>query len=177
LPHYRKHGKILSPLSASAFEQLTLSGRFTHFKHKGFLVLLYYSGIRRAEALRVVKEQFQITEEELIFSVGLRLKKRKPFETPPLHFPLDLPFIDKLVYAIENTKPNNRVFPFSEKTAYNICDRVGYYPHYFRLNRITQFFLRNYSIAQVRSYVGLSLRALEFYIGLVDIIEMGKEIS
>jgi hypothetical protein len=85
--------------------------------------------------------------------------------------------MDYEVKAIEQTKPNCRVFLFSDKTAYNIVHRVFHYPHFFRLSRITNFFLEGWTIAQVHSWTGLSLKALDFYLGLVDIEKMGESLA
>lgn len=177
MPFYRKHGKILTPITPKDFNTIMTTGHFCHLKHKGFIVLLYYSGVRVSEAIRSLKEQFIFTPKEIVFNVGARLKKKTTFETPPLNFPLDAPHINSLKYAIENTKSGKRVFPFCRQTAWNICDRVGYYNHFFRLNRVTNFLLDEYSIVQVRSWTGLSLRALEFYVGLVDVMKMGEKIK
>jgi len=56
-------------------------------------------------------------------------------------------------------------------------DRVFKYPHYFRLSRITNFFLEGWNIAQVRTWTGLSLKALNYYVGLVDITKMGETLG
>ena len=85
---------------------------------------------------------------------------------------------------IEQTKNGKRVFPFCEKTAYNICDRIGYYPHFFRLSRITNLFdsidprtNRPFTIAKVHSFTGLNPYSLRFYIGLVDIESVAESFS
>jgi len=54
---------------------------------------------------------------------------------------------------------------------------VFYYPHHLRLSRITNFFSRGFPIAQVRSWSGLTLSSLEFYVGTVDIEKMGRELT
>ena len=91
--------------------------------------------------------------------------------------PLDVPFVNEIVWALENTEKEQRVFPYCKKTGYNIVDRVFKYPHYFRLSRITNFFLEGWTIAQVRAWTGLTLAALEYYVGLVDISRMGQSLG
>jgi len=174
-PHYRKHGKIQVPLTDQEFKQGMQTGPFKKPKHKGFVALLFYSGVRKSEALRVVKEQFQLMRNQIIFDVGKRLKHG--LVTPPLNIPLDAPFALEIQSAIENTHEGQRVFPYCEKTGYNIVDRVFKYPHYFRLSRITNFFLEGWTIAQVRSWTGLTLKALESYVGLVDVMKMGDSLA
>jgi len=55
--------------------------------------------------------------------------------------------------------------------------RVFAYPHYHRLTRITQFFLDGHTIAEVKSWTGLTLKALDYYVGLVSIHKMGKSLK
>lgn len=174
-PHYRKHGKIQVPLSDEEFKQGMQPGHFIQRKHKGFIALLFYTGVRKSEALRVKKEQFQLRSNQIIFDVGRRLKHG--LETPPLNIPLDAAYAQEISWAVENTRNKKRVWPYCKKTGYNIVDRVFKYPHYFRLSRITNFFLEGWTIAQVRSWTGLTLKALESYVGLVDVMKMGDSLA
>ena len=174
MPWYRKYGKIQHPISDAEFKRGMKKGLFHKPKHRGFVALLYYTGIRKTEALRVKKEQFSVEGDEIIFEVGKRLKHG--INTPPLNIPLSAPFAKEILYAIEQTKLGQRVFPYCSKTAYNIVDRVFKYPLLFRLSRITRFFLEGWTIAQVRSWTGLSLNALNYYLGLVDIKRMGESL-
>ena len=175
MPHYRKYGKIQTALTDQDFIEGMGKGKFVQRKHKGFVTLLYYFGVRKTEGLRAIKDRFKISKNVLVFDVGKRLKHG--IQTPALNVPLDAPFVDEIVWSIENTKEGQRVFPFSKKTGYNIVDRVFKYPHYFRLSRITNFFLEGWNIAQVRSWTGLSLKALNYYVGLVDITKMGESLG
>ena len=178
MPHYRKYGKIATPITEEEFKKGMDSGHFVSKKHRGFCVLLYYSAVRKMEALRSLKEQFTIEPEAILFDVGKRLKKQKAWlkETPPLRLGFKAPFIEDLKEAIEHTRSKKRVFPYCPKTGYNIVARVFKYPHLFRLSRITWFFEHGWPISKVRSWSGLSLRALDAYIGIVDIREMGEDL-
>lgn len=180
------------------------TGHFARKEHKAFTVLLYYSAVRKTEALRALPDQFVVKGDRLFFDVGPRLKKirrtwrgkkisektykqklkkaRNKITTPALPLPIDAPFMDLLLTQIANTEENEKVFPWSPKTAYNIVSRVFNYPHHFRLSRITWFFMphpevgrpRGFSIPEVRSFTGLTLQALDYYIGLVDMSDMGR---
>jgi integrase len=172
---YRKTGKILTPMTDKDFIKYMTEGNFKRKNYRPFPVLLYYSAVRREEARRVTPENFTI-EVALRFSVGKRLKHG--IVTPPLYMPLDLPFMSELTDLIENTDKKDPLFPFSKKTSYNIMDFAGFhYSHYCRLSRITNFFLDGWTIAQVHSWTGLSLTALNYYLGLVDIEKMGKSLA
>jgi hypothetical protein len=174
MPWYRREGKILEPLTDEQFNEGMKRGLFLHQKHRAFNVLLYYSAVRKMEALRSLREQYQITKHNVNFSVGVRLKHG--FETQALPLPLEAPFMEDLITALENTERGKRVFPYCPKTGYNVVERAFKYPHLFRLSRITNFFLEGWTIAQVRNWTGLSLKALEYYIGNVNLIKMGKSL-
>lgn len=178
-PWYRREGKILTPITEQEFAEGMNNGKFVEAKHRAYCVLLYYSAVRKTEALRTVKEQFQIGKETIFWDVLKRLKHGS--HTPALPLPLDAPFMNLLREAIEDTQPKERVFPYCPKTAYNIVSRAFKYPHLFRLTRITWFFSPHpelgrpggFSIAEVRNWTGLSLKALDYYVGLVQLKEMG----
>lgn len=154
------------------------TGHFARRKHKGFCVLLYYSAVRKTEGLRSLREQFTLEPKGVLFDVGERLKKQRSWfkETPPLFLGLDAPFMEELQYAIEHTREGKRVFPYCSKTGYNIVARVFKYPHLFRLSRITWFLDHGWSVAKVRSWTGLSIQALEYYVGLVETRKMGEDL-
>jgi hypothetical protein len=198
MPWYRTEGKILTPLSDEDFTRGMQTGLFYHPRHRAYVVLLRFTGVRKLEALRATREQFIINRERglISFDVGPRLKKLRhtqkgkllteaeyeallkqragSLSTPALPIPLDAPYADYLRVAVETTPSGQRVFPYSEKTAYNIVRRAFKYPHLFRLSLITNFFLAGWTIPQVRSWTGLSLAALNYYVGLVDISKMGE---
>ena len=172
---YRLEGKQLNPITDEDFEQIMTQGKFVKEEHKGYAAGLYYTAIRREELRRSTKEQFQIGKRDLVFSVGKRLKHG--IETPPLKIPLEAKFLDCLIDVIEESESGAEVFGYTGRTCYNIMQRAGFhYPHFCRLSRITNFFLEGWTIPQVHSWTGLSLRALNFYLGLVDIDRMGRSL-
>jgi len=175
MPWYRRYGKVLEALTAADFADGMDHGDFKTPKHRAFAVLLFYSAVRKQEALRSTRESFQLFDDHILFDVGARLKHG--IETPALYLPLDAPYMSELRTAVESTQQGERVFPYCKMTGYNIVARVWKYPHLFRLSRITNFFLSGWTIAQVRSWTCLSLRALEFYVGIVDTIQMGKSLA
>jgi integrase len=176
MPWYRTSGKIMTPIEDNDFLISMKNGYFSKRNHKGFIALLYYSAVRKKEALRSKKEQFKILNDRIIFEVGKRLKHG--LQTPPLNIPLEAPYANEIKWSIRNAKNESRVWPYSEKTAYNIVRRVfSAYPHFFRLSRITNFFDEGWTIAQVRTWTGLSLKALDFYVGLVDVKRMGESLG
>jgi len=175
MPYYTKEGKQTIPMDDKDFLKGMKNGYFVKRKHKAFVALLYYTACRVSEVLRAKKEQFKVTDSEIIWNVGKRLKHG--LETPPLNIPLLAPYAEDIAYTIRYTRKGERVFPYSRVTGWLIVRRVFKYPHFFRLSRITNFFLEGWTIAQVRSWTGLSLRALEYYVGLVDVKRMGESLK
>ena len=175
MPHYRIEGKLTEPMTDQDFIDGMTSGKFIEPSHRAYCVLLYYSAVRKSEARRALKEQFRLTPKFLVFEVKRRLKHG--IETPPLKIPLKAPFVTDLAETVSATPDGQRVFSFSDKTAYNVVRRVYHYPHFFRLSRITSFFADGWSIAQVKNWTGLSLAALEYYVGLVDIDKMAESLA
>ena len=168
----REGGKIVIPLTKQEFDEGLTTGKFCQSNHKAFAVMLWYAGLRKSELRRATKEQFQIQGDTLVFDVGPRLKHSK--KTEPLEFPLAAPHIDMVVDAIQCTKPGHRVFNFSDRTAYNIIRRVWHYPHHLRLTRITKEFQKGRTVPEIKSFTGLTLTALDSYIGSVTISKIGK---
>ncbi|MEX2738058.1 MAG: hypothetical protein Q6356_003200 [Candidatus Wukongarchaeota archaeon] len=172
LPNYTRNGKILKPLTHKEFLEGMAIGHFTGRFHRAYLALLYYSGVRKNEALRAQTKQFRIRNKNLVFDVGQRLKHSK--KTDPLEIPLELEYVENICDAVRIAKENNRekVFNFSERTAYNIVSRVFHYPHHLRLSRITNFFLSGHDIASLQSWTGLTLQSLNYYVGRIETAKM-----
>ena len=114
----------------------------------------------------------------------LLIESKLPKTTAPLEIPVDAAFVESIIDSIRLTKKEKRVWPYHRSTGWRIVKRVFAYPHYHRLSRITWFFMphpeigrpQGFSIAEVRSWTGLSLRALNYYIGLVSISKMGESL-
>jgi integrase len=163
-------------MTETEFAEGMNNGHFINHKHRAYCVLLYYSGVRKCEALKARREQFRLLpNDQILYDVGERLKHSA--RTPAIPIPLSSPFASELEDAILETRKDQRVFPYSPATAYRIVRRVFKYPHYFRLSRITWFFQQGFTIAELHSWTGLSLKALDYYLGLVSIDRMGKTMS
>lgn len=174
MPNYKE--KILNPLTDQQFLDGMKTGNFIEpTKHRGLVSCLHYSAVRISEALKTQRNQFKLTPTTLYYDVGERLKHSH--KTPSLPLPLDAPYVDCIVDSLLGLKSNERVWPYCRKTGYNIVNRVFEYPHYHRLSRITWFFQQGFTIAEVRSWTGLSLKALDYYVGLVEIDRMGKALK
>ena len=201
-PWYRNEGKILTPLTEDDFSDGMQNGKFVQDNHQGYCAFLYYSALRKTEALKMRKKDFQIGVRNITFVAEFpqEIKKRISTEdgsikrvatgkiaygrlkhgkkTPPLVIPRTAPFADTIVDAIHDTeRDEDLVWPYSAKTGYNIVHRAFKYPHLFRLSRITNFFIAGWTIAQVKNWTGLTLTALEFYVGQADTQKMGESLK
>lgn len=186
MPHYRREGKLLNPMTDQQFKQGLEEGYFVQQKHRGLGVLLWLTGLRISEALSLKKEQFRAIDQILFVDTGIRKKKRlttkngKPrkLKVPdPLPIPLSAPCMDEILYAIAQTEEEQRVWPYSVRTGYNIIRRAWKYPHYFRLSRITNFLKEGYTIPDIKSWTTLTATAIDSYIGLGELRKMGESLG
>jgi integrase len=180
--HYSKHGKILEPLTFQEFEAALdkLQPRY-----QAFLVLLYYTGIRVTEGLRLVKESFRLAESTLYIEIGIREKTQrknkatgklsKGKQTDPLPLDVTLPHIDSLLHQVKYTRKAQRVFTFTRATAWNQMNKTGVgYNHRLRLTAITEFLAAGHSLAEVVNWTGMRVETINSYMGRVQMQEMGK---
>ena len=145
LPLY-KYGKVTAPIDFQRFEEAMEKAIFPKdrtLSHKSFLAFLYWFGVRKAEALERITEDFMVKDSLLIVNAT----PKKGGQREPLEIPVDYPYVNLIVKNVEQTRcsPKNeegRIWNFSPRTAINIVKRVmgdRYYPHFFRLNRATRF--------------------------------------
>ena len=172
MANYTREGKILVPIPFKEFQDGMDNGKFCKPLHKAYAVLLYYSGVRKTEARLTLRDNFSVQRDMLFWDVGPRLKHSK--QTDPLAIPLENPYVDLLVKAVQDTPKGEQVFPFSDRTAYNIIRRVWKYPHLFRLTLITDYLQQGRTIPEVKSWTGLTVVALEAYVGRVAISNMAR---
>lgn len=142
-------------------------------ERKCFLSILFFAGCRVSEALALTPNDISYNKD-MVYIRFFRLKGSKQTD------PQELPRADALHWlcSLETFDPNERLFPWCRKTAYNIVKRVfpDRYPHYYRMNRITKS-LERFSIAVVKNTYGLSLSALEHYVAKVNIKQVGKALK
>lgn len=137
MPRY-KLGKQTTPIDFETFDNAMQHGTFKQQNHKSFLAFLYWFGVRRAEALERVKEDFKIEDNSLIVNAPAK----KGGEREPLEVDINFPYVNLIIERVEKTKKGRRLWNFSERTAVRIVKRAlgeKYYPHFLRLNRATKF--------------------------------------
>ena len=142
---------------------------------RAFNVTLYYLGCRLTEARNIAQDDLLFDQDggRIFFTIH-RLKKSK--QTPPLPLYLDSPFVKEL-WGFLVTSPI-QPFKMSRKAGYNIVlNAMGFYPHYYRMNRISQFLKDNKSILEIQNWFGISLRAIDYYITMINLEAMGKDLK
>jgi integrase len=175
MPNYKLTGKRESLTDDVTFFEKVKSKELTLGKEKtAFLCLLYYLGCRVSEGLALRGKDFRVDDKRLYVNIK-RLKHSK--QVPANHIRIDRPYIKDIISLINRTNPRSRLWPFSRITAWRFISKNGFiYPHYWRLNRLSQFLHKGYTIDQVKSWCGLTLKALDSYVGLVSTRKMGDSI-
>jgi integrase len=145
LPRY-KYGKVTAPIDYQSFEKAMEKASFPNdrmLSHKSFIAFLYWFGVRKAEALERITEDFIVKDGLLIVNAT----PKKGGHREPLEIPVNYPYVDLIIKNVEQARcflknDKGRIWNFSPRTAINIVKRVmgdRYYPHFFRLNRATRF--------------------------------------
>ena len=191
-PHKYKAGKQYEQLTFKEIQNKVAAAKPRMNRETlAYFWLLYYSGVRNSELYERTIEDCQVTETHFILNVGQR--KKGSALVPPLEFPLWFPgmdlvcewlekarekkasrkLIEKIVKGIRST---NRIkakwlFPYIHKTHATtiVKDVLGpqYYPHFLRLNRITELCSDpQVNISMIKSYTGIkTLKVIQGYIG------------
>ena len=167
---YSVAGKIREPITLQELEQALDKLKP---KYRAYAVLLFYTGVRVSEALRLVKEDFTFGPNTLYVEFGVRLKHGR--QTQPLPLDLHRPYMDLLTQRVKHTRTGMRVFRFTRSTAYKQIRQAGLgYNHRFRLTAITFYLQSGYSVADVVNWFGISVQTINDYIGLVNVEKMGR---
>lgn len=131
---------------------------------QAFLSILFFAGVRVSEALALTSDDVNCTEET-IYIEFFRLKGSK--QTDPIPLPRTAP-LEWLCHQ------EGELFIFTRRTAHRLVKKTfGYYPHYFRMNRITQI-SEQFGDSYVYSYTGICAQSIDHYRGKVDIKRVGK---
>lgn len=168
MPRY-KLGKVTDTIDLEFLKERMQKGTFVKpWRDRAYVALLYWTGVRRSELYERVREDFVITEMDLI--VDFHQRKKGGLTVPSLEIPRSLPYLQIIEQQIERTRPGRRVWAISGWTAWRIVKRAlgpQYYPHFLRLNRITRMFDDpTTTVPEAKSWTGIkSSKALDSYIG------------
>lgn len=187
-----KYGKQLEMKSFPEIqERIDKVSKSLTVESLAYFVLLYYCGVRKSEGYERTVEDCTLSPSLFIVDFGARKKGGE--KVPPLEIPLEFPFMDilvkqylraskqraskKLLIRSEHQKNESYykkarwLFPKVNRSwALTIVKTVlgdEYYPHFLRLNRITEIAGDPSSnLTRLKSFTGIkTIRALEAYMG------------
>ena len=170
-PHRYKFGKQQEPIFAlefldkiEALPDLTFHQR----RKRAFNIAIFYSGLRQTEWRILLRKNIKIEGERIVVS-AFRLKKgnvSRDEATRPIVLRTYWRLIPELIEWINQFQDNERIFSLSQSTAWNYVKSVypmGY-PHYYRLNKITEMCNNTkMSILEIRNWTHLHLSTIEKY--------------
>jgi integrase len=173
MPEYKEQRfKLMTP---QQFQEGLFKIQDNTLHARAYLILLYYTGARCSELLTLEGKDLTVSDK---FYVRITRSKGSRQTRYPLEIRTTIPQGNYLVLLKQQTQDDERFFTFSRTTAYRLCYKAfNVYPHFFRMNRITQLFNQGFSIAQVQNFTGLSLNAIDHYIGSADISQIGDRIT
>lgn len=163
MPNYKK--KITRLMTYKEFVE---GIKDLNSKERAFLSVLFLTGCRISEALALESKDISFTHDT-VYIQFFRLKGSTQTD------PIPIPLIEPLEWLFSR---EGKLFKFSRMTGYRIVKRAfpNLYPHYFRMNRITQI-SDKLGDSVVYSFVGISAGAIDHYRGKVDIGRVAKELA
>jgi integrase len=159
----------LTPMQKPEWNSLML--QVDRHDHRAFLATLYYWALRNGEARTLEAKHFIIEDSKIYLNLRKRLKGSRSPE--PMGVQRTNYGIIELIGVITN-HPTGPLFPFSRQTAWRICHRYGYYPHFFRMSRITMT-LQKYGVPGVKQLLKLPIQTIDYYSGYL--LREGMEIE
>jgi integrase len=166
---YKEQRKVL--LQPSTFA--TKLNKIMNQRTRAFNILLYYLGCRCSEGLNLNHENVTADPDNHRILIQITRLKNST-QTPPNPLYLDSPFVSELENYLLRQRMGS-IFPFSRTTGYNMVNRhMGFYPHYYRMNRISWFFEQGYGVTDIHNWFGISVQAMDYYLVTKKLSEMGK---
>lgn len=163
MPRYKK--KITAQMD---YEKFNKAIQDLPRMKRAFMSVLFFAGVRVSEALAITPDKIRCTPD-MIYIDFHRLKGSKQTDPTPIPRTEALEYLCGLV---------DNPFQFHRSTAYRYVNQAfeGYYPHFFRQNRIV-WIGEKYGDPTVYSYVGICAQSIDHYRGKVDIKKVGKALQ
>ena len=174
MPWYNPH--IKTQLTPKQFFKLLEAQDLGPAKNS-LLILLFYTGIRVSEALRLERKSFFTDPDSttLYVKVGKRLKRGKITKDLPLSFLLE--GVAELWEYTLHQEYQGKVWRFHRQTAYRACKKLGLYPHYFRFN-LASHFAETAPISKFMQWFGWrKAETAMSYVAELDILELGEALT
>jgi len=156
--------------------QTTLDQRIPYLgpysqKKRAYIILHYWSPLRKTEIIERVREDFTVKNN--ILKVNLRRKKkyyRPNAKFEPFYLPLAMPLSQEIWDWVKQCGPDEHPFNFTPWTGWNYVQQTfkNYYPHFFRFDYITKAVENARDpgtlISELLSDTGLDLQTVSTYI-------------
>ena len=143
------------------------SREFYNKRKRAYLIIVFWSGLRKSEIYELTREEFEITDDGLTLETVR--KKKQEDKVIPLFLPRTMWGIDEAIQWIERfEKTTRRPFEISSTTAWKYVKELAkeLYPHWFRSNIVTDMSNDPEMTAGVmRSWFGFSYATIEKYLG------------
>ena len=167
--NYKKKIRVLLPPSTFYNKIQDLENP----RDRAYNILLYYLGCRCTEGRNLTFEDItHDPDQERILIQIHRLKGSKQTPPNPLYF--DSPFIHELKDYLLGDRMG-KIFPFCRATAYTVVkNNMGWYPHYYRMNRFSQFAQSGKGFNAIRNWFGVGLDTIDYYMVELELQDMGK---
>jgi len=139
---------------------------FYLLRKRAFLILLFWSGLRKSEVYDLRRREFDITPEGLTL-LAIRKKKAKK-KVLPLFLPRSLWGIEEAISWVGRFPPEERPFDISDTAAWMYAKDMAkaLYPHFFRASKVTSMADDpEMTITKMRAWFGFSLQVIESYLG------------
>jgi len=148
-------------------------------RDKAWLITLYLTGCRPSEALNLTKKQIAIEGTHITFQIETRKlaeRKTRRFYVAKRTLNLNLThhthYIRTLESYLNRFSDDDKIFPFTEKTGYNIVSKVGMRaigknicPYNFRHSRMTMMAEKGKTDEEIMRYKGArSIRSVKPYV-------------
>lgn len=148
---YKHKPKELGVMSPDVFVEMLnakvpKNPSFHRCRKRTYLILHYWTPLRKSEIYERVIDDFEITNSKLIIHLLRKKKDHKPSDDDePVSVPLAFPLMGEVIEWLEgrlwNTKSNKNHIPWriGKDTARNYVKEVfeDYYPHFFRFNWVS----------------------------------------
>jgi len=153
--------KQTSLMNLATFEQGLIT--IQDPRKQAFLGVLFWTGCRLSEALALHRKDLAWKDNRIWIDL-YHLKHTK--QTDPFPAPRK-PYLDQL----EASHLADRLFTFSPRTAQYTVSKAfkDHYPHFFRMNRITQLLVDGATIPEIQSVYGLTIGAINRYLARVSV--------
>jgi len=189
-PNRYKFGKVGKAIDLRKFSEvlnkvdMVHTGSFSKLFVKSLLALLYWTGLRKTEAIGAIPHRYKtkkgwklteqvkgIVKENIWIKEGFlyveAVARKHGKREGPLAIPLSLPFVNLVVEQWKLTEAGQKVWHISESYVWELMKRIEprLYLHFFRFNRVTKFAGNpKTSIRQICAWTGMTAQTIDSYL-------------